>query len=72
MTKDKINNNLVYHNDLNCFTFKNFKAVDYNLFFTICYYASQNIKTSKNIIPISLSFEQLRDFYHRKKIKKIL
>ncbi|EAI3697138.1 replication initiation protein [Campylobacter jejuni] len=70
MTKDKINNNLVYHNDLNCFTFKNFKAVDYNLFFTICYYASQNIKTSKNIIPISLSFEQLRDFLPQEKNKK--
>lgn len=33
MTKDKkISDSLVYHNDLNCFTFKNFKAVDYNLF----------------------------------------
>lgn len=68
--KEKRSDGLIYHNDLNCFTFKNFKAVDYNLFFTICYYASQNIKSTKNIVPISLSFEQLRDFLPQEKNKK--
>ncbi|QWU80886.1 replication initiation protein (rep_3 family) (plasmid) [Campylobacter novaezeelandiae] len=68
--KEKRSDSLIYHNDLNCFTFKNFKSVDYNLFFTICYYASKNIKSTKNIIPISLSFEQLRDFLPQEKNKK--
>lgn len=62
----KQNNNLLYHNMLNRFVFKDFNAVDYNLFFTICYFAVK----SKKGIEISLSFEELRDFLPQEKNKK--
>ena len=44
-----IKDNIVYHNDMNKFVFKNFNEADFNLFFTICFFAKEqrNLPKSK-------------------------
>ncbi|MBZ7963297.1 replication initiation protein [Campylobacter sp. W0049] len=67
-SKKQENNNFVYHNMLNRFVFKDFNAIDYNLFFTICYFAVKN-KNEKNL-EISLDFKVLQDFLPKERNKK--
>lgn len=66
--KKQENSNFVYHNMLNRFVFKDFNAIDYNLFFTICYFAVKN-KSEKNS-EISLDFKVLQDFLPKERNKK--
>ncbi|EAJ8484606.1 hypothetical protein BKO80_03660, partial [Campylobacter upsaliensis] len=44
MTQQDKDSNLVYRNELNVLSFPKFTAMDFNIFFTICYYASNHYK----------------------------
>ncbi|WP_181881674.1 replication initiation protein [Helicobacter ganmani] len=48
---------LKYGNEINTFTFTNFTAQDFNLFFTICWHIKE--KKSKKI---TISFDELKEF----------
>jgi len=52
---------LKYGNEINTFTFTNFTAQDFNLFFTICWYIKE--KKSKKI---TISFDELKEFLPKK------
>lgn len=53
--------NLKYGNDINTFTFTNFTAQDFNLFFMVCWYIKQ-----KKSRTITISFDELKEFMPKK------
>ena len=62
-----IKDNIVYHNDMNKFVFKNFNEADFNLFFTICFFAKEQRNNGE---LISLSFNVLKRFIPNERNKK--
>lgn len=76
------NTKLVYRNEMNSITFPNFTAMDFNLFFTMCYYASKyyekhglmkiirNDKRDNFSNFITIKFDDLKIFLPQIKNKK--
>ena len=73
---------LIYRNEMNALSFPNLSAMEFNIFFTICYFASKHIKKNGGISLmikksdndtddfIQLSFNDLRIFLPQIKNKK--
>lgn len=59
-------NELSYNNELNKLIFRNFNSIDYDIFFTICYFASKYRKKT----AITLSFDILKEFLPKERNKK--
>ncbi|MBR8466540.1 replication initiation protein [Campylobacter sp. faydin G-140] len=67
VTKKALSSDLAYKNELNCLDFpKTFNAIDFKIFFTICWHAKQR----KNIGTIDISFDDLKKFFDIEVIKK--
>ena len=65
--KNNFNDKLCYHNDMNKFIFKDFSQIDFNLFFTICFYAKEQKNEGDFIV---LHFNLLKQFVVNDRNKK--
>ncbi|EHE0559477.1 hypothetical protein J0E37_001633 [Campylobacter upsaliensis] len=63
-TKNVVFNNskIVYRNEMNSIRFPNFSAMDFNLFFTICYFGIKQNNKRKILRGFKIHFDDLRIF----------
>lgn len=72
-TKNVVFNNskIVYRNEMNSIRFPNFSAMDFNLFFTICYFGIKQNKNKRALKKsVKIKFDDLRIFMPQIKNKK--
>lgn len=72
-TKNVVFNNskIVYRNEMNSIRFLNFSAMDFNLFFTICYFVIKQNKNKRALKKsVKIKFDDLRIFMPDIKNKK--
>ncbi|WP_279040507.1 hypothetical protein [Campylobacter helveticus] len=62
--------NIVYRNEMNTIKFPNFSALDFNLFFTICYFGIKRNYKRKTLRGVKIKFSDLRIFLPQIKNKK--
>ncbi|EOI2518958.1 replication initiation protein, partial [Campylobacter upsaliensis] len=64
------NSKIVYRNEMNSIRFPNFSAMDFNLFFTICYFGIKQNNKRKILRGFKIHFDDLRVFMPQIKNKK--
>ncbi|EOD6824818.1 replication initiation protein, partial [Campylobacter upsaliensis] len=64
------NSKIVYRNEMNSIRFPNFSAMDFNLFFTICYFVIKQNNKRKILRGFKIHFDDLRVFMPQIKNKK--